>query len=700
MRYIIFPILMLFLVAGCGENGESTPSTSNPIQPEVEDVNVSAIDTIHVFKINEQGFIDLGPFTASSDGGDIYLDSLELLTGDKFCENVLRETNGFRVTSTEDGSCLFKYTVKNSKDIKKSAISRSVFVDSPSVQNIQLPPLSLTLAEYASGTIDVAAAGLTIADNVTVLGSGTSTVDVANSKINYTAQESGITRILYEMKDNAGAVFLGSIDVAVSKGINTAPQAKNFSYPVAPQVIKPGVEVIIDVKDYISDPDGGSIQLYDVHSFNGLATVAFPEDVTNTKIKFKSFIPGVYYITYTVTDHSAGFASANIAVTVVNYYSDIASPMTLVSFSAPLSSDQAHFLDLSYQPISESDIPGSNGMFTAASFSYMAAVGFCQAKNARLPTLNELIELKSIGMLVGNWPTQKQYWSSSPLIEGISYSTIDMRSFSDVPVELFTHEFAYVTCVSVNSDTGEYIVEIPIPESSKTATSFDYSVFYRGKAESIFQKFLGKVTLINNDVTFTSTPKENGVQAFHTGFHSGQYQIQFKLSAVGHPLDGMTVNKLIYLTGADLKGTYGTLTTIAGASLINKTFNFSAGNDLFCRSGYIVDALGVSSSNYIGGTGGSIAHLSVGTSIAKLHIRSADFNAATDPKRVISYFGVVNTLGSESGCGSDGDNSTLTNVQDFIIDIPSNERLTEVTVYSTGLKGFLNGIRVATEKIN
>lgn len=700
MKYIISLILMFFLVAGCGENGESNTLPSNPTQPEVIDVNVSAIDTIHVFKTNEQGFIDLGPFTASSDGGDIFLDSLELLTGDKFCENVSREANGFKVTSTEDGYCLFKYTVKNSKDIKKSAISRSVFVDSPSAQNIQLAPLSLTLAEYASGSIDVTVAGLTIADNVTVLGSGTSTVDVANSKISYTAQESGITRILYEMKDNAGAVYLGSIDIAVSKGINTAPQAKNFSYPVAPQVIKPGEEVIIDVKDYISDPDGGSIQLYDVHSFNGLATVAFPEDVTNTKIKFKSFIPGVYYITYTVSDHSAGFASANIAVTVVNYYSDIVVPTTLVSFSAPLSSDQAQFLDLSYQPISESDIPGSNGIFTAASFSFKAAVGFCQAKDSRLPTLNELIKLKSTGMLVGNWPTQKQYWSSSPLIQGVSYSTVDMRSLSDVPVELFTHEFAYVTCVSDNSDTGKYIIEIPFPQSAKTATSFDYSVFYRGKNEADYQKFIGNVTLTNSDVTFTTTPKGDGVQNFHAGFKTGQYEIGFKLSEVGHPLDGKIINKLIYFTGADLKGTYGSLTYLDGNPLFNKTFNFSSGNDIFCRSGLIVDALGVSSSNYVGGTGGNIMSLSVGTSITKLHIRSGLYQYVSNPKRVISYFGVVNTHGDESGCGTNGTNGSLTGVQDYIIEIPLNERLTEVTVYSTGMTGYLHGIRVATEKSN
>lgn len=699
MKYIISILLMLFLVAGCGENSESNTLPSNPTQPEVIDVNVSAIDTIHVFKKNEQGFIDLGPFTASSDGGDIFLDSLELLTGDKFCENVSREANGFKVTSTEDGYCLFKYTVKNSKDIKKSAISRSVFVDSPSAQNIQLAPLSLTLAEYASGTIDVTVAGLTIADNVTVLGSGTSTVDVANSKIYYTAQESGITRILYEMKDNAGSVYLGSIDVAVSKGINTAPLAQNFSYPVAPQVIKPGDEVIIDVKDYISEPDGGSIQLYDVHSFNGLATVAFPEDVTNTKIKFKSIIPGVYYITYTVTDHSAGFASANIAVSVVNYYSDIVVPTTLVSYSAPLSSDQAQFLDLSYQPISESDIPGSNGMFTAASFSYMAAVGFCQAKDGRLPTLNELIELKSTGMLVGNWPTQKQYWSSSPLIEGISYSTIDMRSLSDVPVELFTHEFAYVTCVSDNSDTGEYVVEIPFPQSAKTATSFDYSVFYRGKAESVFQPFLGDVTLTNSDVTFTTTPKGNGIQFFHAGFNTGQYQIGFKLSQVGHPLDGKIINKLVFLNGSNLRGTYGALVYNSGNPLFNKTFNFSAGNDIFCRSGEIVDALGVSPSNYVGGTGGNINNLSVGTSITKVRIRVADSRYTSNPRQVISYFAVINTNGTESGCGL-VNSPSVTNPKNYIIDIPSNEKLTEVTVYSTGTKGYIHGIRLATEKNN
>jgi hypothetical protein len=42
----------------------------------------------------------------------------------------------------------------------------------------------------------------------------------------------------------------------------------------------------------------------------------------------------------------------------------------------------------------------------------------------------------------------------------------------------------------------------------------------------------------------------------------------------------------------------------------------------------------------------------------------------------------------------------LSNVQDFIIDIPSDEKLTQVTVYSTGMTGYLHGMMVATEKSN
>ncbi|MGL6370463.1 beta-prism lectin domain-containing protein [Aeromonas hydrophila] len=656
-----------------------------------------------MFKINDIASVDLNPFTASSDGEAVYLQSLEVLGGDRVCNDAVKGKNDFSLKSDNVASCVFKYTVANKHGGTESAISRTVIrpiSDKAMTHSVQLPPLSLTVSEYADGSVDVSDGKLMLADSIIVLGSGTAVANMVNNTILYTAQESGIARILYEMTDDDGAIYLGSVDVAVSQESNTAPIANNFSYPEAPQTIKPGVDVLIDIKDYISDPDEDNLQLYDVYSFNGLAMIASPEDVGNTKIKFKSFSPGTFYITYTITDHNAGFATAIIAVSVENYYSDIELPDTAVVYMAPPSSNQASFLALNYQSFLETDIPGSNGEFGAAGFSYYAAKGFCDARGARLPTFDELLKLKKSAKLKGYWPTKRNYWSSAPSILNVTYKSIDMISESDSSIDLFTHEYAYVTCVNDNEDMGDYMLSIPFPDTMKTASSFEYTVFYRGVNESSFKVFDGAVKLANTGVTFTTSDSGNGKHVFHAGFNIGQFQPEFVLSAAGHPLDGLSVTKLISFYGADLKGTYGSLTYNSGIILFNKTFNFSAGNDIFCRSGTIVDALGVSSNNYIGGTGGSIKNLVVGTTITKLHIRTADFQYVSDPKRVISYFGVVNSQGVESGCGSTGANSSLTNVQDIVLPIASDERLTEVTVYSTGMTGYIYGLRVATEKSN
>lgn len=702
-RYRIYSTLICALLSGCGGGGDGESDNSAQPTPPATTYAVSANDTIHAFKVNDIASVDLKPFTASADGGAVHLKSLEVLGGDSVCHDAVKDKNGFSLKSDNAGSCVFKYTVSNEQGGTNSAISRTVVraeSAEPMAYSVQLTPLSLTLTENSTGSVDVSNGELTLTDNIILLGSGTAVADVLNNTISYDAQESGISRILYEMEDSAGVVFLGSIDVAVSQEGNTAPIANNFSYPVAPQVIKPGVDVFIDIKNYISDPDEDDIQLYNVYSFNGLATVASPEDINNTKIRFKSFVPGTFYITYTITDHNAGFATAIIAVSVENYYSDIELPDTSVVYMAPPSSNQAGFLALNYQSFLETDIPGSNGDFGAAGFSYFAAKGFCDARGARLPTLDELLQLKKSAKLKGYWPTKKNYWSSAPTILDITYKSIDMLSESDSSIDLFTHEYAYVTCVNDSEDTGDYIVSIPFPETMKTASNFEYTIFYRNQNESVFRVFDGAVKLVNTGVTFTSSDTGNGKHVFHAGFNIGQFQPEFLLSAAGHPLNGLKVTKLVSFYGADLKGTYGALVNNSGVALFNKTFNFSAGNDIFCRSGTIVDALGVSSSNYIGGTGGSIKNLVVGTTIAKLHIRTADFQYVSDPKRVISYFGVVNSQGVESGCGSTGSNGSLTNVQDIMLPIASDEKLTEVTVYSTGMTGYIHGIRVATEKSN
>lgn len=127
--YQVCSMIIFLFLSGCGGGGDGDNDSDNTVTsiPPSTTYAVSANDIIHVFNVSDTGTIDLTPFTASSDGGAIYLKSLELLSGDTVCQSVLKGVNSFTLSSNQDTSCVFKYTVMNRHENTQSAISRSVF---------------------------------------------------------------------------------------------------------------------------------------------------------------------------------------------------------------------------------------------------------------------------------------------------------------------------------------------------------------------------------------------------------------------------------------------------------------------------------------------------------------------------------------------------------------------------------------------
>ncbi|WP_303843324.1 hypothetical protein [Aeromonas sobria] len=700
-RYQIYSTLICALLSGCGGGGGGESDNSAQPTPPATTYAVSANDTIHAFKVNDIASVDLKPFTASSDGGAVHLKSLEVLGGDSVCHDAMKDKNGFSLKSDNAASCVFKYTVANEQGGTNSAISRTVVravSEEPMAYSVQLPPLSLTISEYTMDSVDVSNGGLTLTDNIIVLGSGTAVADVLNNTISYDAQESGISRILYEMKDSAGAVSLGSVDVAVSQNSNTAPVANSFVFPESPQVLKPGEEVLIDVASKISDPDvGDTIQLYDVHSFNGVAQIAFPADVTNTHIRFKSYVPDDYYISYTVTDHNGGFATNIIKVSVEGFFTSIHLVPDELYFNAPLSAEQATQLGLKVTSFPETNIPGSNGVYNAAAFNNLAAKGFCAAQGARLPTAAELTKLQTSGKAINYWPTQKYYWSSS---QGTASGTSQVVNIESGAIDsaFSSSDLAYVTCINQQDAVlpGGVTYDMVLPATMQTNTAYTFSVTYK-EADNILKTFTGDVTLTGvtpANPNISLILQSAGKYRLYSGPTRGSFKLSFLFSLPGHPLDGVVVNRNLSIESTTTSIVTPPPPMLPGEVWLQQDFDFSAKTNFFCgyrfntntNSPFALYGLGYTSTDFAGKISGGA--YSPRTTIFQLDnitkIRITTANTNSNPKRRIYAFNVTRVVNGTESTTYCGEQSNSMSVQDRVYttyNFPEGKRLTGMTVY-------------------
>lgn len=435
-------LLVSMLTAGLVGCSGSEDDTS-VITPPTPTPSIYAGDTRDAVAQGKPGVINLAHSVKTSDGSALYLNAVSPLGNHANCSDVTLNALNFTVKADQLGACVYQYTVMDASNrVKARAISQVAVVGANSqlLAAGTLTPISRVAELGEQITINlVAPAGMTLSEEVTQLGAGSSSVDSSANSITYTAGtnegDAGVTRLFYSFTDADSKVSMGTIDVSVSSDtLNTAPLASKFTYVTEADAAanKPNTEVplgepiTIDLADKVSDVDNDALQLVNVQVFNGMVVSSFPDDMTNLKFEFSASTPGVYYVAYTVSDHKGGYASNLVQIYVSGPWPDIIVQQTGDVFAAPLSLLEAMTADLNFIGIAaEADKPAGNGDKQVPTYDWAAADAVCRARGGSLPTETQMQTLMtqegnpflsgdgSANEMASNWPVARYYFTSS-----------------------------------------------------------------------------------------------------------------------------------------------------------------------------------------------------------------------------------------------------------------------------------------------
>lgn len=458
--------IMSVFIYGCGD--EASDGGNEGI---VSPITYYAQDTIRQTQPKDEYIIDLSNNIDSSDGSTAYIQNVESLDNRAVCKISTIYDNGFKVSANQAVACYYRYTVGSRNRSSRSTVNEE---NTTALVNVligekteQLKPISVATTVNSTLTINIIdeqakygeeiPSGYTLSDTVLVVGSSSSSVIAltGDDSIRYQPDSdfSGVERILYSYT-NGSDVLSGTIDVAVSSKVNTAPVAKYFFYiPKVPnEVAEP-----IDVFEYISDDDNDVLQLISVYSYD--ATLNIVNDANSngnqfddTVFTFMSDRSGRHSVTYVVSDNKGGFATGVIELYVANVYPDIL--LTTVEpnllFTPPYTSDQAYESGVKYTPGPIGNGSESLSGLSTAKHSWKTANAICEARGGKLPSTYALTELYNAFPSGGifdsyHWPVDVSFWALDAS-SSTSYQSINMKTgvVTDEPMETQN----YVACLT------------------------------------------------------------------------------------------------------------------------------------------------------------------------------------------------------------------------------------------------------------
>ncbi|AWG86221.1 adhesion domain-containing protein [Vibrio parahaemolyticus] len=465
--YFIY-IMLIFSLFGCKEQEASNENTDGG--SEIEAITYYAQDTLRKTSLSKTYNVDLSENVDSSDGSKPVIVSVRSLSSSPSCNVLSVNSKGFQIDARNSKSCTYEYSVGSATTLSKmrakdasisamSGVSLGVATATVLVGDSSelLKPISATttvddsvdifikteLAQYG----DEIGVGFTLDENSLVLPNASVTgssasASVGDDSITYTPGLgfSGVERILYSYTDGV-SVLTGSIDVSVSTTVNTAPNAEYFYYLYGDgtQPVPYGETIEIDVKDYISDDDGDTLQLIDVFAYD--ATLSIPTDFNSngnnfddTVFTFSSNNPGRHSITYVVSDNKGGFATGVIELNIAGVYKKIilTSSDPVLIFAPPYTIEQAESAGIKYSEGKVGDGIDSLTGVSTATHDWDTANAICVAKGGSLPSIESMTllyeEYVNGGLFSNhNWPVDLAYWTSSTISAG-SHQEIDMKS--------------------------------------------------------------------------------------------------------------------------------------------------------------------------------------------------------------------------------------------------------------------------------
>lgn len=471
IKLISSALFIVGVLNGCKDQGNS----ENGGGPSANST-YSAQNVVRETPLTDTLYINLNDNIGTSDGSTAQVTDVVPFSNNSDCQVLSISSSGFTVAADTANVCNYRYTVghsqihsmaKNSRSFSKvNSVSAANGIANAIVSVLAgdttevLSPISAVSSINTPVTIDpvkeLAAYGEIIDPAYSLTDVSIPTAEITGSTVDINASEQTITytpgldfkggeRVLFSFTDGSN-VKMGSIDIAVSEDANEAPTASDFD----DGNINYNQAVSIDVGGYISDPNGDTLQLVDVFSYDGDITI--PQDANgdgnfynDTQFTFTSDKPGPHTLTYVISDAHGGYSVGLIQVIVNNVYSPIELDDENLVFLPPLTSEQAASANLSYEPG-----PVGNGDYSldgvsTAEHNWGVANGLCATYEAELPSQEQIQKLydaypNNTIFHNKNWPTDVLYKTS----DASTVMNLTVGNFSTDPAKA---QMNYVTCV-------------------------------------------------------------------------------------------------------------------------------------------------------------------------------------------------------------------------------------------------------------
>ncbi|MUL16505.1 Ig-like domain-containing protein [Aliivibrio fischeri] len=445
-KWLFLPLLSVLLSA-C--NTDINDNKSSNKQSQDQKITLSADNAVDGITNGLKSYVSLeDKIHATSSLGDNMISEVVLLSEQQACRDIDVYASGYSINSADYiGTCIYQYSVKNTVDPTARAVAYSTVVvqedEVGSIDKFELisetAEASVTLViNLADQLVDQIPDGYTLSETITNLGVGNASLDIGSQTITFISDQPGYSQIIYSY-ENDTQVKIGSINIAVSSELNTAPVAPNIDYSadINNETVNINTDVIIDVGSYISDPDDEPLQLVYVDSWYASVTPIDLSDENNTAFIFNTDRAGEHFVTYAISDHNGGYDIGQVRIEVYD-------PNSVASWG-----NIQQGLQLFYGPLTHAEAFGQGVMDTStnfdqnrtvSTFNYADAKKSCESKGG-LPSEAQLQELYDLSKPQSQgWPVGLSYWSND-VNKVVSLS----NKQSSIPVGSDTY---YVTCIN------------------------------------------------------------------------------------------------------------------------------------------------------------------------------------------------------------------------------------------------------------
>ncbi|MUJ29120.1 hypothetical protein GNP79_05880 [Aliivibrio fischeri] len=418
-KWLFLPLLSVLLSA-C--NTDINDNKSSNKQSQDQKITLSADNAVDGITNGLKSYVSLeDKIHATSSLGDNMISEVVLLSEQQACRDIDVYASGYSINSADYiGTCIYQYSVKNTVDPTARAVAYSTVVvqedEVGSIDKFELisetAEASVTLViNIADQLVDQIPDGYTLSETITNLGVGNASLDIGSQTITFISDQPGYSQIIYSY-ENDTQVKIGSINIAVSSELNTAPVAPNIDYSadINNETVNINTDVIIDVGSYISDPDDEPLQLVYVDSWYASVTPVDLSDENNTAFIFNTDRAGEHFVTYAISDHNGGYDIGQVRIEVYD-------PNSVASWGNIQQGLKIYYGPLTYAEANSQGISVTSSIFDnnsmIATFNYSSAVDSCKSIG-RLPTkdeLNALLNSNPNGSY--SWPIGLPYWTSS-----------------------------------------------------------------------------------------------------------------------------------------------------------------------------------------------------------------------------------------------------------------------------------------------